>query len=116
MHINREGLKPSLAIYLWLVNTSSRFPTLTALVDPELVGLRLCGCGPVLQQRLVLLWGKENPQLVSKETWMLELETGNSEFRWRKVKQPCYIVMDLDKFDQVVKAIHCICDFLAQLV
>ena len=64
-----------------------RFPTLTALVDPELVGKRLCGCGPVLHQRLVLLWGKETSLLVSKETWMLELPYGSTEFIWRKVSQ-----------------------------
>jgi hypothetical protein len=63
----------------------TRFPSLTALVDPELVGQRLCGCGPVLHQRLVLLWGKETSLLVSKETWMLEVQDGSTEFRWRKV-------------------------------
>ena len=48
--------------------------TLTPLVDPEKVGQRLCGCGPVLKQRTLLLWGKNENQKICDEAWMLDID------------------------------------------
>ena len=69
--------------YLDVHDCVIRFASLTALVEPELVGQRLGG--RICHQQLVLLWGKQQPLLVSKETWLLELEASSAEFHWRKV-------------------------------
>lgn len=63
----------------------TRFPTLTPLISPELVGQGLCGCGPELQQRLLMLWGKASSTLISRETWLLEIKLGSYECSWKEV-------------------------------
>ena len=59
------------------------FATLVALVDPEKVGQRLCGCGPVLKQRMLLLWGKDSEEHICNETWLLEISPLG--FSWKLV-------------------------------
>jgi len=51
------------------------FATLTPLIEPEMVGQRLCGCGPVLGQRVLLLWGKNLDRIICDEAWILDVET-----------------------------------------
>ncbi len=72
-------LKPSSPAQLW--PAARRFATLTPLIDLELVGERLCGCGPVLRQRLLLLWGKDSQHHICNETWILDYES----FTWTLV-------------------------------
>ena len=66
---------------------ASRFATLTSLVDPERVGLKAYdGCGPVLEPRMVLLWGKSTRQHISPESWLLEFEgPSQSILKWTQV-------------------------------
>ena len=68
----------------------TRFSTLTPLIDPDQVGERVAnGYGPVLEQKLVLLWGKASPLLICPDTWLLELnestEEDNIELKWSRV-------------------------------
>jgi hypothetical protein len=63
---------------LWPIPT--RFSTFTPLIDPDRVGTKLAdGYGPVLQQKLMLLWGKATPQLVCPDTWLLEIKESKEE-------------------------------------
>ena len=51
------------------------FASLTPLVDPEKAGHKLCGCGPVLKQKVLLLWGKDTGRTICDEAWLLDLES-----------------------------------------
>ena len=51
------------------------FATLTPLIEPEMVGQRLCGCGPILRQKVLLLWGKNLDRIICDEAWILDVET-----------------------------------------
>lgn len=48
------------------------FPTLTSLLDPELVGQPFCGHDPLLTPKLLLMWGKRNERTISDEVWLLD--------------------------------------------
>ena len=67
----------------------ARFPTLTPLVPPNLVGHKPGGCGPDQKQYLILLWGKKTPSLVSKETWLLEVDPNGQKLIFKEVNIPC---------------------------
>jgi len=73
-------IRPSRPAQPW--PAKRRFGTLTPLIPPEVVGQRLCGCGPVLTQRMVFLWGKDTPHHICPETWLLDVET----FTWVQVR------------------------------
>ena len=72
-------MKPPLPRYP--LPTPRVFPTLTPLIDPELVGERLCGYGQIMNQRMVMLWGKKREQEICNEAWMLDMES----FIWMQV-------------------------------
>ena len=79
-------IRPSRPAQPW--PAKRRFGTLTPLIPPEVVGQRLCGCGPVLTQRMVFLWGKDTPHHICPETWLLDVET----FTWVQVRcQGCHL-------------------------
>ena len=62
----------------WPIPT--RFSTFTPLIDPDRVGKKLAdGYGPVLQQKLMLLWGKATPLLICPDTWLLEIKESKEE-------------------------------------
>ena len=73
---------------LWPIPT--RFSTFTPLIDPDRVGKKLAnGFGPVLQQKLMLLWGKATPLLICPDTWLLEIKESKEgeaiELSWTRV-------------------------------
>ena len=72
-------MKPPLPRYP--LPTPRVFPTLTPLIDPELVGDRFCSHGPIMTQRMVMLWGKKREQEICNEAWMLDMES----FIWMQV-------------------------------
>ena len=82
-------MKPPLPSYP--LPTVRVFPTLTPLVHPELVGERLCGHGPFMSQRMVMLWGKKREQQICNEAWMLDMES----FIWVQVgdRRTTYIII-----------------------
>ena len=57
------------------------FPTLTSLLDPELVGQPLGGHGPLLRPKLLLMWGKRNERTITDEVWLLD----PLSYLWTKV-------------------------------
>ena len=72
----------------WPIPT--RFSSFTPVIDPEQVGKRLAnGHGPVLEQKLLLLWGKATSQLICPDTWQVEVkelsEEERVELRWTRV-------------------------------
>ena len=73
---------------LWPIPT--RFSTFTPLIDPDRVGKKLANDhGPVLQQKLMLIWGKSSYVLICPDTWLLEIkeveEKKKFELSWTKV-------------------------------
>lgn len=82
----------------------SRFSSFTPLIDPDRAGKKLAdGYGPVLQQKLMLLWGKATPLLICPDTWLLEMKESKEEeamikLSWTRVS---YII-------QIYKSIACI--------
>ena len=82
-------MKPPLPSYP--LPTARVFPTLTPLVHPELVGERLCGHGPFMSQRMVMLWGKKREQQICNEVWMLDMES----FIWVQVgdRRTTYVII-----------------------
>jgi len=72
-------MKPPLPRYP--LPTPRSFSTLTPLVDPELVGEWLCNHGPIMTQRMVMLWGKNRDQQICNEAWILDMES----FIWMEV-------------------------------
>ena len=84
----------------WPIPT--RFSTFTPgpLVDPERVGKKLAdNYGPVLQQKLMLLWGKATPLLIFPDTWLLEIKESEEE---QKVELSWIRVID--------RCVICVCD------
>ena len=62
----------------WPIPT--RFSTFTPLIDPDRVGKKLADdYGPVLQQKLMLLWGKVTPLLICPDTWLMEIKESEEE-------------------------------------
>lgn len=41
------------------------------------------GCGPVLQQRMLLLWGKQVPETILTHGWILDI--AQEDISWTKV-------------------------------
>ena len=89
----------------WPIPT--RFSTFTPLIDPDRVGEQLAnGYGPVLHQKLMLLWGKATTLLICPDTWLLEMkeskdseEEAKIELSWTRVS---HIII------QIYKSIECI--------
>ena len=81
----------------WPIPT--RFSTFTPLIDPDRVGKQLAdGYGPVLHQKLMLLWGKATPLLICPDTWLLEMkeskeEEAKIELSWTRVSCTDYYGM-----------------------
>ena len=80
--------------------TGRVFATLTPLIDPLVVGQKLGnayygpknqsdvllgGCKPVLHQRMLLLWGKQQNDVILPETWTLEIHP-NDQLIWKEVR------------------------------
>ena len=82
---------------LWPIAT--RFSTFTPLTDPDRVGKKLAdGYGPVLLQKLMLLWGKATPFLICPDTWLLEIKESKEEeaieLSWTRVR---YMDLEIKK-------------------
>jgi hypothetical protein len=53
--------------------TGRTFASLIPLIDPLTVGQKLGGYGPKLQQRMLLLWGKQVNEVILPEAWVLNM-------------------------------------------
>lgn len=57
------------------------FTALCPLIDPSMVGKALCPGGPAVEQTLLLLWGKENIELIVDDCWLFH----GDDMTWSKV-------------------------------
>ena len=75
-------IRPSLSGQPWPLGR--RFLKFIPLIDPEKVGKKLCGCGPILKQKMLLLWGKQTKDLICSETWLMEFDA--ESYSWIQVR------------------------------
>ena len=78
----------------------ARFSSFTPVIEPDRVGQRLAnGHGPVLEQNLLLLWGKATPLIICPDTWQLEVKESREEetfeLKWMRVS-----CMNLERGEQ----------------
>ena len=71
------------------------FHTATCLVNPDVVNKSLVPGGPLLTQKLLVVWGKDADQSISNDMWLLEIDVNDySSLKWKKVFMCCLKVQD----------------------
>ena len=62
------------------------FHTATCLLNPDVIDKCLVPGRPPLTQKVLIAWGKDGDQAISKSMWLLEIDVNDyNSLKWKKV-------------------------------